>query len=193
MIRLVLAGIVGYLLGSVTAGMIVPRFMGTSQDVRKEGSGNVGATNVLRTQGKLQGALVLVGDLLKGSLAALLGMMLAGYAGGAIAGGCALLGHCYPLYFGFQGGKGVATAAGIILALFPQALLFLIPAFVIAIAVTRMVSVGSIAAAVTLVVCILLFHPPAQVGWVCFFAAAMVTWKHEGNIKRILAGTENKL
>ena len=193
MIKVILSGAIAYLLGSVTFGMIIPKLMGSDKDIRKEGSGNVGATNVLRTQGKTQGILVLICDLMKGCAAAGIGLILAGPAGGGAAGVCAMLGHCYPLYFGFKGGKGVATGGGVVLVLFPKAMLILIPVFVIVILITRMVSAGSIAGATALAVCVWLFHQPWPVAGCCVFAAIMVVWKHNGNIRRILAGTENKL
>jgi glycerol-3-phosphate acyltransferase PlsY len=173
--------------------MIVPRLMGSTRDVRKEGSGNVGATNVLRTQGKLQGALVLLGDLLKGVAAVLIGSGLAGTSGAAAAGVCVILGHCFPVYFGFKGGKGVATGGGMILALFPRAMFIMAPVFVAMILITRMVSVGSILGSLAVILCILLFRPPATVAAACVFAAVMVAWRHRDNIKRIFDGTENKL
>ena len=193
MINALIAGIIAYLLGSVTFGMIVPKFMGTSADVRNEGSGNVGATNVLRTRGKLQGALVLVGDLLKGALAAWIGLSLAGPVGGGVAGLCAMAGHCFPLYYGFKGGKGVATGAGIVCVILPEAMLFLVPLFLVAVGLSRMVSLGSVAAALALILCLPVCRPPAPVVVFCAVAAALVIWKHRANIKRILAGTENKL
>ncbi|MEL7624425.1 MAG: glycerol-3-phosphate 1-O-acyltransferase PlsY [Clostridiales bacterium] len=193
MIKLLMAGIFAYLLGSMSFGIIIPRLLGTSRDIRQEGSGNAGATNVLRTQGKLQGALVLLTDLLKGALAAWIGLSLAGVAGGGVAGIFAMLGHCFPVFFGFKGGKGVATGAGVVLVLLPKALLIMIAAFILAILITRMVSLGSIAGAVTLLVCMLFFQPPVPIILFGVCAVALVLWKHESNIKRILAGTENKL
>ncbi len=193
MIKLLMAGIFAYLLGSMSFGIIIPRLLGTSRDIRQEGSGNAGATNVLRTQGKLQGALVLLADLLKGALAAWIGLSLAGVAGGGVAGIFAMLGHCFPVFFGFKGGKGVATGAGVVLVLLPKALLIMIAAFILAILITRMVSLGSIAGAVTLLVCMLFFQPPVPIILFGVCAVALVLWKHESNIKRILAGTENKL
>lgn len=193
MIKLLIAGVFAYLLGSMSFGIIIPRLLGTSRDIRQEGSGNAGATNVLRTQGKLQGALVLLADLLKGVLAAAIGLSLAGVAGGGGAGIFAMLGHCFPVFFGFKGGKGVATGAGVVLVLLPKALLIMIAAFILAILITRMVSLGSIAGAVTLLVCMLFFQPPVPIILFGICAVALVLWKHESNIKRILAGTENKL
>ena len=192
-VHMVLPGILAYLMGSVTFGMLVPRVMGTASDIRKEGSGNVGATNVLRTQGKLQGALVLLGDILKGVAAALVGLWLAGELGGSIAGVCAMLGHCFPVYFGFKGGKAVATAAGIVFALFPIAMLVLVPVFVGVIAISKMVSAGSLSAACALILCVFVFGASMPVAVFCVVAASLIIWKHEGNIRRIIAGTENKL
>ena len=183
----------GYLIGSVTFGVLIPRFMGSTSDVRDEGSGGVGATNVLRTRGKLQGGLVLAGDLLKGIVAAGLGLFLGGPAAGAAAGACAILGHCFPLYFGFKGGKAVATTAGAIFVLFPMAMLVLIPVFVLTVAVCRIVSLGSMLGAASLVVCVLLFSPPPPVAAFCLAAAALVVWKHKDNIRRLVSGTENRL
>ena len=193
MIKLIFVGILAYLMGSVTFGMIVPRLMGTSSDVRKMGSGNVGATNVLRTQGKLQGGLVLAGDLLKGFLASMVGLWIAGFTGGCVAGVCAMLGHCFPLYYGFKGGKGVATAAGVVLALFAKSMLILLPVFILTILLSRMVSLGSLAGVTALLLCLLLFRPPAPMVFLSVFTAVMIVWKHKDNMKRILAGTENKI
>ncbi|MCL1805668.1 MAG: glycerol-3-phosphate 1-O-acyltransferase PlsY [Clostridiales bacterium] len=190
---IIISGVLAYLMGSVTFGMIVPKLMGSDRDVREEGSGNVGATNVLRTMGLLQGALVLAGDLLKGVAAVALGSALAGPNGAAAAGACALLGHCYPVYYGFKGGKGAATGGGVVLALFPKSLLIMLPVFLVVILITRMVSLGSILGALTLILCVLLFQPPAVVAAVCLFAMTMVVVKHKDNIRRILNGTENKL
>ena len=192
MINLIASGILGYLLGSVTLGIIVPRLMGTSQDIRNEGSGNVGATNVLRTQGRLQGGLVLLGDLLKGVIAAGFGLSIAGIEGCAIAGVGAMLGHCFPVYFNFRGGKGVATGAGVILVLMPKAMLFMVPVFLIVSVVSRMVSLGSLLGVLTAVICLAAFRSPLPV--ICFviFATATIIWRHHGNIRRIIDGTENK-
>ncbi|MCL1849630.1 MAG: glycerol-3-phosphate 1-O-acyltransferase PlsY [Clostridiales bacterium] len=192
-IKVFASAVVAYMLGSVSFGVLIPRMMGASGDVRDVGSGSTGATNVLRTHGKLQGALVLVCDLLKGSVAAWIGLLLAGAAGGSVAGVCALLGHCFPLFFGFKGGKAVATSAGIIFVLFPKAMLVLIPIFIISVAVSRMVSLGSMLAAAALVGSIFLFHPGGAVGVFSVSAALIVFWKHSENIKRIRAGTENRL
>ena len=193
LMMLFFTGLFSYLIGSVTFGMLVPRMMGSSVDVRKQGSGSVGATNVLRTQGKLQAAIVLLGDVLKGLIAAWVGLWIAGDAGGCVAGLCAIIGHCFPVYFGFKGGKAVATAAGILLALFPQSMLVLLPVFLIVTAFSKIVSMGSLAATLSLLLCIVLFQPsfPASIYSVC--AVILIVWKHRENIKRIISGTENKL
>ena len=193
MIELVLSGIQGYLLGSVIFGIIVTRLLGKSGDIRKEGSGNVGATNVLRTQGKLQAELVLAGDLLKGVLAAWIGMRLGGIPGGAIAGICAMLGHCFPVFFGFKGGKMVATAAGILIILVPQSMLVLVPMFVLTVAVSKMVSLGSIVAALSLIVTLFVLSSPTPVSAFGIVAAVMIIGKHHENIRRILSGTESRM
>lgn len=181
--------IISYLVGSVPSGVIIGGFAGI--DVRNAGSGNIGATNVARVLGKGRGVLTLLADAAKGFLPVLVALRLgfdyAGAAGVAIA---AFLGHLYPVYLKFRGGKGVATALGALLVLTPLATLILAMVFGGAVLISRVVSLGSMAAAITApVVLWLLSYPPPLIGMGTFFGA-MVIFRHHANIQRLLAGTE---
>ena len=189
----VIAGIQGYLFGSIVFALIVQKIMHLTRDVRKEGSGNVGANNTLRVHGKLAGAMVLVGDMLKGVAAAWIGLQLGGVIGGGIAGICAMLGHCFPVFYGFKGGKAVAVGGGIALVLVPKGFLVLVLLFVAVSAISRMVSLGSVLGAIALIAYAVVMTPPIPIYAFCVFGGALVVLKHKENIKRIIAGSESKL
>lgn len=178
-----------YLLGSVPSGYLLGKLAGT--DVRSVGSGNIGATNVARALGMLPGMLTLVADAAKGYLPAYLalyfGFSQAVVASTAIA---AFLGHLYPLFLKFQGGKGVATTLGALLAVAPTAALVLVLVFAGVVFVCRIVSLGAIAAAVAAPLILWLFYQPPVIVTMGFFLGAMVILRHHGNIRRLLAGTE---
>ena len=199
MLKLAFAGLLGYLIGSVSFAILIPRFFGTAKDIRQLGSGNAGTTNVLRTQGKKQGAAVLVCDLMKGTLAAWLGLALFGAAGegsaaaGAAAAAGAILGHCYPLYFGFKGGKAVATGCGTLLALCPPAFLGISAVFVIVVAFSGYVSLGSVLGACTASIWLWLFHAPAPIICYGLFGSLLIIYRHRGNIHKLINGTESKM
>ncbi|MEA5012270.1 MAG: glycerol-3-phosphate 1-O-acyltransferase PlsY [Angelakisella sp.] len=199
-ISYILCAVLAYLLGSLSFGVIISKLR-YRDDIRRHGSGNAGATNALRTYGKLSAVLVLLGDFLKGTLAVLIGQQMGADValGGMIAGLFAVLGHLFPVYFRFKGGKGVATAAGTILMLNPLVLVALVIPFVLIIALSRYVSLGSVSVAVlypvfTLVAGLLQKNPNTILATV--FAAVvggLVAWMHRSNIKRLIAGTESKL
>jgi glycerol-3-phosphate acyltransferase PlsY len=182
-----------YLIAAVPTGVVLTRLMGL-EDVRSKGSGNIGATNVYRVAGKLPGILTLLGDILKGFLPLLafrlwlaptplqLGL------GGVIA----ILGHCYPVYLRFKGGKGVATAVGIFLVLDPQALLGGCLAFLAVVALTRYISLGSVLAAVTVPLFTLLLSRPLPTVLSACAIGTLIVWRHRDNLQRLLAGTENR-
>ena len=193
MLNLIIAGILAYLIGSVAFGIVLPKIMGRTRDVRDEWSGNVGATNVLRVHGKLLAVMVLIADMLKGVIAASIGLALGDTTGGAIAGICVMLGHCYPVFYRFKGGKAVATGAGIVLVLFWRAILIILPFYLIVAVISRMASLASVLSALSLVICAIAFHLQWQLAVYCVLAATLVIWKHKANIKRIIAGTENKI
>ena len=182
-----------YLIAAIPTGVVLARLMG-GEDVRQKGSGNIGATNVYRVAGKLAGVLTLIGDTLKGFLPLLafktwleptptqLG----------IASAVAILGHCYPIYLKFKGGKGVATALGIFLVLSPKVVFFALIVFILTVAITRYISLGSVLAALSAPLLILLLNHPQPIFLATLFIAALVIWRHNSNIRRLLDGTENR-
>lgn len=193
--KILIAGLVGYLLGSVSFSIILSRVR-YRDDIRRHGSGNAGMTNTLRTYGKWSAVMVLLGDAAKGALAGWLGWQLGGAAGMYVAGLLAVVGHMFPVFFGFRGGKGVATAAGFILVSNPPVFLLLLVVFLSVVFLSRYVSLGSVTVAVLYPLGSLFFQGPSGV-WqsaLCpFLIAALVIWAHRSNIKRLATGTENKL
>ena len=148
--KLLLTLVIGYLLGSISTGVILSRVFG-HKDIRNQGSGNSGTTNMLRVMGKKFALLTFAGDLLKGIIAVLIGKALLGTQAGEIVGAFgAILGHHVPLYVGFKGGKGIATSFGCLLIVFPLQTLCAFGVFLLLVATTRYVSAGSLGAAVTL-------------------------------------------
>ncbi len=182
-----------YLIAAIPTGVVLARLMG-NEDVRKKGSGNIGATNVYRVAGKLAGVLTLVGDTLKGFLPLLAykSWMDPTPTQLGIASAIAISGHCYPIYLKFKGGKGVATALGIFLLLSPKAVLGALLVFVLAVAITRYISLGSVLAALSAPLLILLFNHPQPILLATLFIAMLVIWRHRSNIRRLLDGTESR-
>ncbi len=185
---------IAYLLGSVAFAVLLVRFS-TGKDIRTEGSGNAGATNVLRSHGKRLGVAVAALDVAKGALAVVLVRLATGdprYA--AAAAFAAVLGHVFPLYYGFRGGKGVATAVGAFLVLAPWPTLVCVGIFVLVVATTRYVSLGSVVAIVLLPpVAGLLFHAPRAMVVAAAATAVLVVLKHRDNLERLAHGKERKL
>lgn len=195
---IILSAVAGYLLGSVNTSLVLGKLF-YKKDVRQYGSGNAGATNTLRTLGKIAAIMVVAGDFLKGVLACLIGKWLAGetsdgvYGGMYVAGIMAVIGHNWPLYFGFKGGKGVMTAFAAVLMFSPPAALICLLGFILVVAITRYVSLGSIigGAAFPLVAWILgeqLFLILTGV-----LLALLIIFRHSSNISRLLNGNEKKL
>lgn len=190
------AALVGgaYLLGSVAFAVLLVR-LSTGKDIRTEGSGNAGATNVLRAHGKGLGLAVAVLDIAKGALAVwLVKLVTADPRYAAAAAFAAVLGHVFPLYYGFRGGKGVATAVGAFLVLAPWPTLVCVGVFVLTVAATRYVSLGSVVAMVLLPpVAGLLFGAPRPVVLAAAATAVLIVLKHRDNLKRLAGGKERKL
>lgn len=181
----------GYLLGSIPFGIVITRFAGTT-DIRTIGSGNIGATNVLRTGRKDLAALTLLGDALKGTVAVLIARAVFGSEAGLVAGLGAFAGHLWPVWLGFKGGKGVATFLGITLALYwPAALIFAIVWIAVA-AISRYSSLSALVASVATPLGAFLLGQPVPA---LFLAAlAVLLWaKHRANISRLLDGTEGRI
>jgi glycerol-3-phosphate acyltransferase PlsY len=187
---LLLALIIGYLLGSIPFGVILTR-LGGAGDLRAIGSGNIGATNVLRTGRRGLAALTLIGDALKGTAAVLIGARI-GPEAAALAGLGAFLGHLFPVWLGFNGGKGVATFLGIWLGLYwPVALAFAIVWLAVA-AITRYSSLAALSASAA--VPLSLFATGRLAHAVLAAAmAALLWWKHAANIRRLANGTESRI
>lgn len=221
-LSMLLAAVIAYLLGSISFAIIITRCF-SGKDIRSFGSGNAGATNVLRSQGALPAVLTFIGDLCKSMLSVYLGglllcsLQLAPAAGSTLlthdaenlklvgkylAGLCCVLGHIYPVFFGFRGGKGVMTILGMTLILDWRTAIVGLSVFAIVVLLSRMVSLGSIVAGVSLPIVTYLFRTYlyeqkwqtvafCTVAMACITAIAII--KHKENIKRILAGTESKL
>jgi len=188
-----------YLLGSIPFGLLLAKIFGRT-DVRKAGSGNIGATNVLRVAGPAAGILTLLFDAGKGWLAVwIASRLMHGSSSMMIAAGfLALVGHCFPVWLRFRGGKGVATAAGIFLALCPEALLAALILFALVVWYSRYVSLGSLvaAAAIPLLVYLLWaphFAPPIIVTLGSIAIALLVSYQHRANIGRLMRGEEPPL
>ena len=181
----VLAAVVAYLLGSISSAVIVSRIY-AHDDVRKYGSKNAGMTNVLRTYGKLPALFTLLGDFFKGVLAVVAGRLIFSVMGvtafdaGYLAGFFALLGHLYPIYFGFKGGKGILTSLGIILVVNPLVFAILLIIFLPVLFVT-------------LIVDLCLRRPVLFDFLFALLFSVIVIWRHRGNIKRLLNGTEPRI
>ena len=182
-----------YLIAAIPTGVVLTRLMGLD-DVRSKGSGNIGATNVYRVAGKLPGILTLAGDILKGFLPLLAVQLWLTPTPGqlGLAGVVAIIGHCYPIYLRFKGGKGVATAFGIFLVLDPVALLGGCLAFLTAVALTRYISLGSTLAAIIVPLLTLLLGRPLPLLLGSCAIGALIVWRHRDNIKRLWTGTENR-
>ncbi|MBQ2952038.1 MAG: glycerol-3-phosphate 1-O-acyltransferase PlsY [Clostridia bacterium] len=196
-LKYILSAVIAYLLGSVSVGIITSKLMG-GPNLREVGSGNTGATNALRALGKKGGIIVFVGDILKALIASLIGRALCGHDGMLIAAVFVIVGHIWPVFHGFKGGKGVSCVCGAIhLPYNPAAVI----AYVIALAiigVTKYVSLGS--CCLVLSFAILVTITEALNGFACWYAipwafliAALVIWRHKENISRLIKGTERKL
>jgi glycerol-3-phosphate acyltransferase PlsY len=185
--------VLAYLLGSIPFSFVVARAFGV-RDVREVGSGNVGATNVMRSAGKTAGILAFVLDAGKGAAAALLAQRLvADPALPAFAAAAAVIGHMYPVWLGFRGGKGVATGAGAFLPLAPVATVLALGAFVLTAAASRYVSLGSVVGTAVLAGSAFALGAPRAVCWSAALIGALVVWKHRTNLRRIFRGEENVL
>jgi glycerol-3-phosphate acyltransferase PlsY len=195
--------IAAYLLGSIPFGYLIVRAK-EGADVRASGSGGTGATNVSRRAGKLSGVLTLLLDAVKGALTVVLARWLLTDNFGInwwVAGACiiAVLGHCFPVWLGFRGGKGVATGVGVFLSLYPLAVACAAVIFILVVALTRYVSLGSILAVVTLPLFVWLlsvyFQSVADLAPLMTTAlatGALIILMHHANIRRLLRGTESK-
>ena len=191
-LKIIAVLVVGYLLGSVSSAIIVSKYFFKS-DVRDQGSRNAGSTNMARVFGMGAGLLTLVGDIIKTVLSMLLGRFLLGEMGFSLGGIACIIGHCFPIYFGFKGGKAVAVSGGIAIMLGWEYAVSLIGLFLIIALITRYVSLGSLISVVMLIPALIIFGGYGT--WVYILAVVIIIsvwYMHRGNIKRLLTGTETK-
>ncbi|MGD9949465.1 MAG: glycerol-3-phosphate 1-O-acyltransferase PlsY [Desulfobulbus sp.] len=189
----ILCIVLSYFLGAIPFGLVLSR--GSGIDIRTEGSKNIGATNVTRLLGKKIGALTLLCDLLKGFLPMFIAArLLQGTTGQelaiALCGAASVLGHMFPIYLGFKGGKGVATALGTFLYLAPLAVLGCLAIFIASVYFSGFVSLGSLLGSLSILLWLPLLHAPAWKLWLAAFIVAMIWIKHSQNVGRLLRGTE---
>lgn len=179
----------GYLLGSLSFSIIVSTlFLG--RDIRKHGSGNAGATNMTRVFGWAAGAGTLAFDALKAAVAMLIGKKLLGDPGVCLGGMAVMLGHCYPLFHQFKGGKGIATGAAVGFMIDWRVGVTIIVTFLLGALLSKKVSVGSVAAAITIIPATWIFAPRPSMIALAVFAGVLAIARHRENIRRLMAGTE---
>ncbi len=194
---IVLCALLGYFLGSVNFAVVISRLK-FHDDIRNHGSGNAGATNMMRTYGKAAGIATLAGDIMKGIVTVMIARMLVGEVWAYLAGMCCVIGHAYPCYYRFKGGKGVAVTAAIALILEPVAFLVIFAVFAIVVGFTKYVSLGSVMGALMypLILHNILEsrfgHSDIRMIFV-FVICFLVIWLHRENIKRLQEGRENKI
>ena len=195
-VRYIIAAVIGYLLGNIASGVLVGRAFGL-KDIRKVGSGNAGTTNVLRNLGWLPSVLTLIGDCLKGLAACLIGRRIGGEACMLIAGVAAIVGHDFPVFFGFRGGKGIATSLGVILMMDARIALALLVVQIAAVAVTRYMSIASLTTTVAFPVLTTWLYRAHENRMMYIIVAVVMSalslFGHRGNILRLIRGEENKL
>lgn len=186
-----LSCVLGYLLGSISISILISRHV-FHQDVRQSGSGNAGATNVARVFGLGAGVLTFLGDFAKTLLAAWLGSLLGGVIGSCLGAAFALIGHCFPVYYGFRGGKAVSAGAAAALAIDWRVFVIALAVFAVAALLSRTASVSSMSAALAVGVSSVFLAPTAAQRILGVFTGVLVIVMHRSNIRRLLAGTEPK-
>ena len=184
--------LVGYLLGSISVAVIVSKYF-FKGDVRDQGSHNAGTTNMARVYGMSAGFLTLAGDILKTVLAMIFGRLLLGEMGFSLGGIACIIGHCFPVFFGFKGGKGVAVSGGVAIMLGWEYAVSLIGVFLVIVIITRYVSLGSLISVLMSIPALLIFGGYGVWTYIlCIIIIISVWYMHRGNIKRLLTGTERK-
>lgn len=192
LLKIIAVLIIGYFLGSISVAVIVSKYIFKS-DVRDSGSKNAGTTNMARVYGMKAGALTLVGDVIKTVISIAFGNLLLGEMGFALGASACIAGHCWPVYFNFKGGKGVAVSAGIAIMLGWEYVVSLIGLFFIIAVLTKYVSLGSLIAVAMSIPALIIFDDYGF--WMyamALFLTVCVWYMHRGNIKRLLTGTESK-
>ena len=189
--RYILCAVLGYLLGSFSASILISKYI-FRHDVRKSGSGNAGAANTARVFGMGAGLLTLLGDFVKCLLAMLITRAIADELGMCVGGALCMLGHCFPLYFHFRGGKAVSTGAAVALMIDWRVLAIALAVYLLAAALFRFASLASLCAAAAIPVCALALSVSMPRLILAIFTFILVAVMHRGNIARLIAGTEPK-
>ncbi len=189
---LILVGLLSYLIGSIPFSYLIPKWIGKI-DIRLHGSGNTGTTNVVRTLGMKVGVLAFIGDFLKGLIPTLIGLIWLGEVGGITGALSSVIGHCYPVWLKFKGGKGVATSAGVMLVLLPDLFVMLLLVQFAVIFFTRYMSLASIISACLLPVLSFVFSKSMPLLAFSIALGLFVIYRHRSNLKRLIQGTESKL
>lgn len=189
---IILAGILAYILGSIPFAYIIGKYFYKS-DIRTLGSGNVGSTNVLRNYGKKAAIATLILDVLKGYIGVFIGKKLAGYDGVCLTFILVVIGHMYSIFLKFKSGKGVATSAGAMLFINPMILLIALVVFLLTVAITKMVSLGSILAVISALVLSYINYWPTKLFWAIVLICFLIIFKHRSNIQRMINGEESKI
>lgn len=189
---LILVGLLSYLIGSIPFSYLIPKWIGKI-DIRLHGSGNTGTTNVVRTLGMKVGVLAFIGDFLKGLIPTLIGLIWLGEIGGITGALLSVIGHCYPVWLKFKGGKGVATSAGVMLVLLPDLFVMLLLVQFAVIFLTRYMSLASIISACLLPVLSFVFSKSMPLLAFSIALGLFVIYRHRSNLKRLIQGTESKL
>ena len=190
-VKLIVIAVIAYLLGSLNFSVIISKAK-LNDDVRNHGSGNAGLTNAYRIMGGKLALLVLFGDFIKGIAAVVAGGLIFGYEGKLVAGVMVLIGHMFPLYFGFKGGKGILTGAAMALIIDWRVFLVLICVFAVTVVITRFVSLSSILATIAFPVSMFIFHGDILSMFMSVSVAILIIYRHRSNIFRLASGKEPK-
>ena len=192
MFKIVIVSIISYILGNISGSFLISKYA-AGVDIRKHGSGNLGATNVLRTLGTKAALVTLLVDILKGVLAVVLGSLVAGENGQVFAGIFVVIGHNWPILLSFKGGKGIATTIGVMIAINPYIVALIVPLGIIIIIITRYVSLASITGMIIFPVAMLFTRQPIKLVLFSFLLSMMAIYRHRSNIERLVKGKESKL
>ena len=190
--KIIIVSVLSYIIGNISASYLIAKYA-AGIDIRKYGSGNAGATNVLRTLGKKAGVAAFLGDALKGVIAVVLGRLIAGEDGQIFAGLFVVIGHNWPVFLNFKGGKGIATTIGVMTAINPYIVAAIIPIGIVVIIITKYVSLASIMGMIIFPIIMLFTHQNIKLVLFSFILSIMALYRHSTNIKKLMEGTESKL
>lgn len=190
--KLIIVSVLSYIIGNISTSYLVAKYA-ADIDIRKYGSGNAGATNVLRTLGKKAGVAAFLGDALKGVIAVVLGRLIAGEDGQIFAGLFVVIGHNWPIFLNFKGGKGIATTIGVMTAINPYIVAAIVPIGIVIIIITKYVSLASIMGMIIFPIIMLFTHQNMKLVLFSFILSIMALYRHRTNIKKLMEGTESKL